>query len=180
MWHGGYAELLWSHYYFMTDRSDYDLLTRIVTELKQAVTIDKNNKQANELLDEIRYSMPEVLTVNSSGYVYSILTATPVPTETLIGPPPGWEETLKATAKVTAPPAPADTAEPTVTPSKVSPSVSITSTRVPTKPVSQLTAAPTAVDEKKTSRLPFCCGGIIPLTAIGLLKVLAPKKTFSR
>ena len=84
LWHYGYADLLWSHYYFdiyfggTTDSEG--LLPATLTHLQTALEIDPNNQQAKDLLLEISYAVPEAAQQNEDeSFTFLGLTATPVP-----------------------------------------------------------------------------------------------------
>ncbi|HEY7617358.1 MAG TPA: hypothetical protein VH744_11180, partial [Terriglobales bacterium] len=83
LWHAGYADLLWPHYYFDIHfggaPDETGLLSRILLELQTALELDPNNQVANQLLDEISYSMPDAVVKSESGYELLALTATIVP-----------------------------------------------------------------------------------------------------
>ena len=83
LWHAGYADLLWSRYYFVVHFSNNgdseSLLPRALLHLQAALALDPNNQLARDLLDEVAYSMPEAVQKNGSDYVLLALTPTPVP-----------------------------------------------------------------------------------------------------
>jgi tetratricopeptide (TPR) repeat protein len=83
LWHFGYAELLWSHYYFdiymQHERDPEGLFPRILTELKTALDLDPNNQRAKDLLSWISSSVPNSVEITDSGYDFLGLTATPEP-----------------------------------------------------------------------------------------------------
>jgi len=98
LWHYGYADLLWSHYYFDIHASrlpdSEGVLPRTLAELKTALELDPNNQLAKDLLSWISNDIPGSVTITGSTYDYLALTATPLPptpfifaTETLISPP---------------------------------------------------------------------------------------------
>lgn len=107
LWHTGYADLLWSHYYFDIHgyrKADTDgILPLLLTHLQTALALDPNNQLARDLLDEIRYSVSDAVEFDGNEYIYLALTATPLPptpfggiaTETPSAPlTPAAEETL--------------------------------------------------------------------------------------
>lgn len=83
VWHFGYADLLWSHYYFDIHASRKDdtegILPLILSHLQTALRIDPNTQQARDLLTEISYSVPEAVQVDGDNFIYLGLTATPPP-----------------------------------------------------------------------------------------------------
>jgi hypothetical protein len=84
LWQYGYADLLWSRYYFdfyMTGISDTEgLLPKTLTALQTALELDPNLQQAKDLLLEISYSIPDAVQQNEDEtFTLLGLTATPVP-----------------------------------------------------------------------------------------------------
>ena len=83
LWHYGYADLLWSHYYFGVYWAGVEdeggLLTTILTELQTALDLDPNNQQAKDLLQEISWQMPEAVQFDGDTIHFPGLTATPIP-----------------------------------------------------------------------------------------------------
>ena len=83
LWHYGYADLLWSHYYFdvyMGGSPDTEnLLPQILSELKTSLELDSNNQQAKDLLSWISAGIPDSVMINGDTYDYLALTATPPP-----------------------------------------------------------------------------------------------------
>ncbi len=83
LWHYGYADLLWPHYYFdlylmgLPDTEGF--LPLILTELRSSLELDPNNQLAKDLLTWISYSVPGAVTITDSGYDFLALTATPIP-----------------------------------------------------------------------------------------------------
>jgi hypothetical protein len=126
LWHYGYADLLWTHYYFdiyFSGEPDTEGIFRLtLSHLQTALQIDPKNQRARELLEQISYSIPGVVKVDGDGFIYLGLTATPLPptpfgglpTETSI-PPPTEQPTMVAAAEATLP-APEPTVEPLATP----------------------------------------------------------------
>jgi hypothetical protein len=83
LWHTGYADLLWSHYYFdifmMGVPDTENTLLSTLSELQIALELDSNNQLAKDLLTQISSAFPEVVKQTSSGYDFLALTATPIP-----------------------------------------------------------------------------------------------------
>ena len=83
LWHFGYADLLWSHYYFDIHASLQEdsegILSLILLHLQTALTIDPNNQQARDLLTDISYSVDGAVRVDGDSFIYLGLTATPLP-----------------------------------------------------------------------------------------------------
>lgn len=83
LWHFGYADLLWSHYYFdLYTRGEMDkegLFPRILNELKTSLELDPNNQRAKDLLSWISASIPNSVTISNTGYNFLGLTSTPEP-----------------------------------------------------------------------------------------------------
>ena len=123
VWHFGYADLLWSHYYFDIHASRKDdtegILPLILSHLQTALKIDPNTQQARDLLTEISYSVPEAVQLDGNDFIYLGLTATPLP-------PTPW---LVATE--TAFPTPIDSAPPTATLESAPPVKPVTPTESP-------------------------------------------------
>ena len=80
LWHYGFADLLWSHYYFNTylaGASDYSELTRTVSELKTSLQLDPNYQGSKDLAQFISGNMPWAISNGDQGYQYILLTVTP-------------------------------------------------------------------------------------------------------
>lgn len=143
LWHTGYADLLWSHYYFLlhmsgTKDSEWMLL-QALTHLNSALELDPNNRLARDLLDEVSYSMPEAVVKTASGYDLLALTVTPAP-------PASFEISTQT---------PTATSLPTATE---------TATVSPTMPALTSTLPPTPVPSTRQNA-PICGGAglILPL-----------------
>ncbi len=109
LWHYGYADLLWAHYYWNLRWSGADaegILPLTLSHLKTALAIDPNNRLARDLLMNIAYSVDGLVQVNGDDFIYLALTATPLP-------PTPWPT---ATAFLTPTEAAASTAIPDVSP----------------------------------------------------------------
>jgi hypothetical protein len=84
LWQYGYADLLWSRYYFdiymMGVPDDEGLLSKTLTALQTALELDANLQPAKDLLLEISYSIPDAVQQNEDeSFTLLGLTATPVP-----------------------------------------------------------------------------------------------------
>jgi hypothetical protein len=102
LWHYGYADLLWSEYYWGTrvsPRGDTQgLLPRLLAELQTVLALDPDNSLAQDLLLEISLAVDGAVELNGDDYVFLALTATPPP-PTPYGNPP-TEANATATAEV--------------------------------------------------------------------------------
>jgi hypothetical protein len=109
VWHFGYADLLWSYYYFdirLSGIGDPEgFLPTILTHLQTALKIDPGTQQARALLEEISYSVPEAVQINGDDFIFLGLTATPLP------PTPWLHPTETALPSPTVIPAPTATIE---------------------------------------------------------------------
>jgi len=134
LWHAGYADLLWNHYYYnvyFSDQPDISEFIQILRLLDRSLSLTPSNSVAVGLLTEISYAIPEAVQINDDEFVIYYLTATPfieptttntpLPTETF--PPP--TETLMPSATLP----PTNTQLPTVSP--VPPTLMATSTPMP-------------------------------------------------
>ena len=101
LWHYGYADLLWSRYYFdvrLAQKDDTEgILPLILSHLQAALAIDPRNQQARDLLTEISYSVDGAVQVDGDNFIFLGLTATPLPptpwehpTETAFPTPTGF------------------------------------------------------------------------------------------
>ncbi len=82
LWHYGYADLLWAHYYWNLRWSGVDsegILPLALSHLKTALAIDPNNQLARDLLTNISYSVDGAVQVDGNNFIYLALTATPLP-----------------------------------------------------------------------------------------------------
>lgn len=81
LWHYGYADLLWVHYFYYvyyTGEDGEGILPAALMHLQTALALDPNNEQARYLLEDINLWMPEAVSINENGFVLLGLTATPV------------------------------------------------------------------------------------------------------
>ncbi len=118
VWHFGYADLLWSYYYFhirLSGKGDPEgFLPTILTHLQTALMIDPDTQQARDLLEEISYSVPEAVQMNGDDFIFLGLTATPLP-------PTPWLHPTE-----TALPSPTVIPPPTATIESIEPGVPVT------------------------------------------------------
>ncbi|MCC7118898.1 MAG: hypothetical protein IT310_10275 [Anaerolineales bacterium] len=104
LWHYGYADLLWTRYYWEirpSQKNDSEgILPTVLAHLQTALELDPNNQPAKDLLLEISYSVPEAVQQNADeSFTLLGLTATPLP-------PTPWPEqpTLTFVPSETPPP----------------------------------------------------------------------------
>ncbi len=139
LWHYGYADLLWSHYYFgvyLASKPDtQNELPAILQSLQKALELKPDLQEAKDLLDSVRYSIPNAVQQNEDGsYTFLGLTATPPP-------PTPWGGDATPTAL------PTSTVQPVATPTKI--------------------ASPTPSEPTKTN--PLCGSAAMILLAFGLV-----------
>ncbi|MFN8381188.1 MAG: hypothetical protein U0V02_04575 [Anaerolineales bacterium] len=118
LWHYGYADLLWPHFYFELYRTQPDvngILPTVLKELQIVLALDPNNQQAKDLLTEISYAMPDVVRIEGDTFVFLGLTATPIPptpfsvvetptiVPTVTSPPPTYAMGVNTPEPVSAP-----------------------------------------------------------------------------
>ena len=144
LWHYGYADLLWSKYYFeiyfASEPDTQGFLPRALSELETALRLDPNNQQAREMLTFISSSVPESVQVDGDNFIFLGLTATPPP-------PTPYVYVMEGSAT--------PTSMPTETPL---PTVAITETSAP--------PAPTPIP---TAKNPICGSAfILPALVVGI------------
>ncbi len=154
LWHTGYAELLYSQYYWnvhWSDPTDVSLLVEALQHLQTALQIDPRNEKAAALLDDISYSLPEYVRHTENGVDLLVLTATPQhftptpwPSETPLPSP-----TLPAT-QTPLPSATSLHATPTAT--------AALPTTAPAQPSPTLPPPPSATAESSAGKTPPPCG----------------------
>ncbi len=113
LWHYGFAELLWAHYYsteaFGTGQPHgIPELARALDELRLSLALDPNNQDAKDLASWIGSQFPWALSETDKGFDYLILTATPTPAlevDTPLPPPPSTTPEPPAPATQTLAPA---------------------------------------------------------------------------
>lgn len=84
LWHYGYADLLWAHYYFdLYSPGQVDtegVLPAALNSLQTALALDPNLQEAKDLLNFISYQVPGAVQKNEDGSFTMLgLTATPLP-----------------------------------------------------------------------------------------------------
>ncbi len=166
LWHAGFADLLWFRYYFeeyFSQDPDTADLQRVVTELHRAYELDPDEPFIVNLLDEVRFALPEVITEQGGAYVFLYLTATP--------PPPPSQTPFPATPTV---PPPSPTGTPPLTETSPPPIPAPTATAV--LPV----AAPTATDPAGGSGLTLCGTPLFALGGVLLVRRLGPRSRAGR
>ncbi len=118
LWHYGYADLLWSHYYFSVygvgKPDTQNELPAILRSLETALKLKPDLQEAKDLLNYISYSVPGAVQENEDGtYTMLGLTATPIPPT-----PWGGDVTPTALPTSTVQPATASTEIASPTPSE--------------------------------------------------------------
>ncbi len=167
LWHYGFADLLWSHFYWTehwVEPTDYSDVLRAVRELQLSHDMDPANLLAVELLEWISYELPEAVKVNGSQITYLILTATPEPKATATQVP-------SATPAATHTESPTPTSIPSMTPTSTSQPAN---TQVPQPASTELqvvTSEPTPAATGSRGLLP-CGAGLLPFLGFGLFSIL--------
>ena len=80
LWHAGFADLLYRNYYwsqFFTESPDHTDMLRALDELRLSMELNPNNPKALEILDDMKYALPEAVRQEGDHYVLLWLTATP-------------------------------------------------------------------------------------------------------
>lgn len=147
LWHYGYADLLWSHYYFSVygvgKPDTQNELPAILRSLETALKLKPDLQEAKDLLHFISYSVPGAVQQNEDGtYTMLGLTATPIP-------PTPWGGDVTPTALPTS----------TVQPATASTEI----------------ASPTPSEPTKTN--PLCGSAAMILLAFGLVTGFKRKTT---
>ncbi len=139
LWHAGYADLLWTHYYYYTYFSaqpDPTELIHILHLLDRSLALSPGNSVAFDLLTEISYSIPEAVQFEGDTFAILYLTATPIiPLPATATPLPS--ETPPPTATSTPLPQDQATAVPTASP--------LPATLAPNTAIPEPTPAPTGI-----------------------------------
>jgi hypothetical protein len=82
LWHAGFAELLYRNYYwhqFFSENPDHSVMLRALNELRISLELDPDNTKSLEILDDMKYTLPEAVQQEGQGYLFPWLTATPTP-----------------------------------------------------------------------------------------------------
>ena len=77
LWHYGFADLLWRHYFIKNYGQANDEMLHIANELRISLTLDPTNERARDLADWISGNYPWAIAKTESGFDYPMLTATP-------------------------------------------------------------------------------------------------------
>jgi tetratricopeptide (TPR) repeat protein len=163
LWHAGYAELLFDHYYW----DEYNLaekpgLLRAYHEIALAYELKPNDPFILALLSEMKSALPEALAMDGERYDFVWLTATPT-------------SQLSPTPSMTA--LPPEPAPPTRVPSIATPTAESEIEQIPTKTVPPTAIEPTTPPTVTTSRprLPLCSSALL-IPPAALLKWKKRKK----
>jgi len=157
LWHAGYADLLWVHYYYdvyFSDQPDPTEIIRILELLNRSLALSPGNSVAVNLLTEMTYSIPEAVEMDGDQFILHYLTATPfIEPSATSTPSPTETPTLTETST----PLPQDTATalPTHTQSPTEPPLP-TNTPLPASgPTSTLPPTPASPG------IPFCGAALL-------------------
>jgi hypothetical protein len=80
LWHAGFADLLYRQYYwgeFFSAHPDHSAMLLALDELRLSMELKPNNTKAIELLDDMKYALPEAVQQEGDQYILLWLTATP-------------------------------------------------------------------------------------------------------
>ena len=154
LWHLGYADLLWQHYFWgnRSTVSDAADLSHVLNELRISLSLSPKEQKPLDMLDWIEGTVPGAVQKNAGGgYDFLGLTATP---EFQVDVPPTDTPVPSATS------VPADTLVPTPLPAATDTPVVIAQvTRQAPTALPVPTQAATATNV--AARLPICGGAII-------------------
>lgn len=188
LWHAGFAELLYLHFYFVDYTGNYDRpaedlsdLVKAVDEVRRSLEIDPENELALDILSQVKYEFPDAVKMVRSTVDYPILTSTAGYSYTYWHAPETPSPTRTPRLPIT--PHPTRTPKPTATPEIVA-----SSTDAPTQgdqiPAPQSAAADqmllqaTSTPAESSSAggvSPLWIGGILLLLIIGLVWLLRRK-----
>ena len=90
LWHAGYADLLWTHYFYyvyFSDQQDPSELIHILQLLDRSLALSPGNSVAAELLTSISYTVPEAVHLDGNNFTIHYLTATPIIPQPAPAPP---------------------------------------------------------------------------------------------
>ncbi|MCJ7622477.1 MAG: hypothetical protein MUO76_03165 [Anaerolineaceae bacterium] len=159
LWHAGFAELLFDHYYF-SERSNTKQMgmLRALQELALAYELNQSEPFILDLLDEVHYSIPEGLSLDGDNYTFLWLTATP----TFLPNIPPTDTPSPATLPPTLTPEPSFTVVPD---SALDITATLTLTTVPT-------SLPTEDSSESSSgpSFPLCGSTLLVIPLVVLLK----------
>lgn len=152
LWHAGYADLLYQAYYwkeFFTAQPDHSAMLRALEQLRVSIELDPQNTKAIELLEDMKYALPEAVRQEGDTYLLLWLTATPTTRPTFTNTPS--QTPLPPTATGTPMPTPTLERSPTETP-----------THTPQLPTTESAATP-----EPPSGSPVCgTAALLPLAVI--------------
>ncbi|MEI7846856.1 MAG: hypothetical protein WCK35_13730 [Chloroflexota bacterium] len=161
LWHYGFADLLWSHYYFgdfSANSEDYTELTRIGVELQSSLALNPNYQGSKDLAEWIAGSMPWAIGKKDNGYDFLILTATPT--------------AIPATEAATV----EQTPQPLETQAIAQPTLTVFPTKVP-KPTLAVSENPTAaISPAPVAKNPICGSILILPLLLGFLWFVSKQK----
>ena len=78
LWHAGYADLLYRGYYwkeFFSEKPDHSAILRALEELRVSMELAPQNPKAIEILDDMKYALPEAVRQEGDTYLLLWLTA---------------------------------------------------------------------------------------------------------
>jgi hypothetical protein len=162
LWHLGFADLLWKHYYFhvyFTGSPDNTELVKALQELDASLHLAPTNSRSLDLAQEILSAIPGLIQGENGHFKFLLLTSTAIFT-----PHPTWPGTPTSTSlpvTLTFTPQP-PTQTPTPVPSQAQ--LPIAQGDADIQPSARLTPTPSG---KSSPRLPVC--GISLLVPLGLL-----------
>jgi len=152
LWHAGYADLLYQSYYwkeFFTLQPDHSAMLRALEQLRVSLELDPQNPKAIELLDDMKYALPEAVRQEGDTYLLLWLTATPTARPTFTNTP----------SPTSLPPISTGTPVPTPTSQQLP-------TEAPTH-TPQLPTAESAAPPETRSGSPVCgAAGLLPLAVV--------------
>jgi len=176
LWHYGFADLLWYHYYwdvFYAGNRDLSELIRCVQELKTSLDLDPTNERALQLAREMSYDPPGVIDYTEGEVDFLILTATPeitLPWEPDTATPiPPTETPVLPTETPTATLPPTDSPVPTLPPDTPAAPASETPTEVAALPAALPEQAdqPSAPQEAQQPGVGLCGSALALVLAAG-------------
>lgn len=120
LWHYGFADLLWAHYFISPNYGQAnDEIINVANELRISLTLDPNNERARDLADWVSGSFPWAISKTDNGFDYPVLTATPtIDPFSMITIEPEATSTLEPQAQPTETMLPATATDEPVSPTK--------------------------------------------------------------